>query len=123
MEKNRERMTVLLLDDQPLIAMDTEAILRQAGFAQIVHFASVAPALAWLAASEPDLAVIEVTLQNEPSIALAQQLISRNVPFLIYSGANRALLADRIFHEAEWVSKPSEIEMLDPAISRVLGAE
>jgi hypothetical protein len=33
----RESMLVLLLEDQPLIAMDTEATLRRAGFANIVH--------------------------------------------------------------------------------------
>src|SRR5436190_626242 len=106
MKTNRERMTVLLLEDQPLIAMDTETILKQAGFARIVHFASVAPALDWLAASEPDLAIIEVTLRGEPSVALAQHLTSRNVPLLIYSGANRTLVGDLVFDAAEWLSKP-----------------
>ncbi len=121
MKKDYEHMTVLLLEDQPLIAMDTEAILKQAGFGQIIHFASIVPAIDWLATHEPDLAVIEVTLQNEPSLALAQQLIGRNVPFLVYSGANRALVGDQTFQDAEWLSKPAETEMFEPAIRRVLG--
>lgn len=62
MKQDRRHMTVLLLEDQPLIAMDTEAILKHAGFARIVQFASVSPALDWLATSVPDLPVIEVTL-------------------------------------------------------------
>lgn len=122
MKTNREHMTVLLLEDQPLIALDTEEIFRQAGFARIVHFASVAAALDWLAASEPDLAIIETTLQNEPSVAFAEHLTRRNVPLLVYSGADRALIGEPIFHDAEWVSKPTEVEMFEPAIRRVLGA-
>jgi DNA-binding NtrC family response regulator len=114
-------MTVLLLEDQPLIAMDTESMLKRAGFAQIVHFSAIAPALAWIAASAPDLAVLEVRLQDEPSIVIAEHLISRNVPFVIYTGANRGMVGDPIFRNAEWVSKPSEIEFIEPAISRVLG--
>jgi DNA-binding NarL/FixJ family response regulator len=114
-------MTVLLLEDQPLIAMDTESMLKQAGFAQIVHFGSMAPALAWMATSIPDLAILEISLQEEPSVTIAEHLINRNVPFVVYTGANRAMVGHHVFHSAEWISKPSEIELIEPAISRVLG--
>jgi DNA-binding NarL/FixJ family response regulator len=118
---DRRHMTVLLLEDQPLIAMDTESMLKRIGFERIVHFGSVTPALAWIATSMPDFAILEVTLQDQPSVAIAQQLISRNVPFLVYSGANRAMVHDRVFQTAAWISKPSEIESIEPTISRVLG--
>jgi two-component SAPR family response regulator len=119
--RDRNDMTVLLLEDQPLIAMDTESMLKRAGFARIVHFSSVAPALAWIATFVPDLAILEVTVQDEPSVAIAEHLIDRNVPFVLYTGANRGMVRDRIFRNAEWISKPSEIEVIEPAISRVLG--
>lgn len=118
--KNRIDMTVLLLEDQPLIAIDTEAMLRRIGFVNIVHLASVAQALVWLSGSRLDLAILEVSLQNEPSVAVAEHLARENVPILVYSGANRSYVGDRILREARWLSKPSEPELLDAEIAHLI---
>lgn len=120
--EDRRNMTVLLLEDQPLIAMDTEATLKRAGFVHVVHFSSLGPALDWLSTNRPDLVIMEITLQNEPCVTLAEQFARQNVPYLLYTGASRMLIGERIFHDTEWISKPSEIELLDAAIARVLPA-
>jgi DNA-binding response OmpR family regulator len=116
----RARMIVLLLEDQPLIAMDTEATLRRAGFATIVHVVSVDAALAWLATARPDLAVMEITLQQESCGPVAQRLAEQNVPLLFYTGANRKLIATQDYPQGVWISKPSEIEALEPQLTRLL---
>jgi DNA-binding NarL/FixJ family response regulator len=118
--KDRIDMTVLLLEDQPLIAIDTEAMLRRVGFVNIVHLASVTQAHAWFSGSRPDLAVLEVSLQSEPSATVAEHLARENVPFLVYSGANRSFVGDRILRDAQWLSKPSEPELLDTEIAHLL---
>ena len=118
--RDRLSMTVLLLEDQPLIAIDTEAMLRRVGFVNIVHLASVPQAHAWVSGSRPDLAVIEVSLQGEPSATVAEHLAYENVPFLVYSGANRSFVGDQILHDARWLSKPSEPELLDTEIMHLL---
>lgn len=114
-------MTVLLLEDQPLIAIDTEAMLRRVGFVNIVHLASVSQAFAWFSGSRPDLAIMEVRLQSEPSVAVAEHLARENVPFLVYSGANRSFIREGALLAARWLSKPSEPEFLDTAIGHLLG--
>jgi DNA-binding NtrC family response regulator len=118
--KDHTEMTVLLLEDQPLIAMDTESMLRHAGYSKIVHFPSVEPALDWLSASLPDMVIMEIALQGQSCLMLAEQFRSRNVPFVVYTGANHRLVSDRTFLEAEWISKPSEMEVIEPAIARIL---
>jgi CheY-like chemotaxis protein len=117
---DRRHLTVLLLEDQPLIAMDTDAMLRRMGFADVVHLTSVARALDWLSAGQPDLAVMETSLQGEDSGPVAELLTARKVPLLFYSGANRSMIDREKRAAGSWVSKPSEVEILEPAIVQLL---
>jgi DNA-binding response OmpR family regulator len=113
--------TILLLEDQLLIAMDTEDILKRSGTWQIVHFPQLPPALDWLSLSRPDAVVMEVNLQGESCVPLAQQLTDQNIPFLVYSGANRQLTDYQpVFRNTEWISKPTEPEIIGAALSRLL---
>jgi DNA-binding NarL/FixJ family response regulator len=119
--KRRNDMTVLLLEDQPLIAIDTEAMLRRAGFGRIVHLSSIGSVVDWLRTSAPDFVIMETVLQGETSATLAEQLTRRNVPLLVYTGASRRLTGASLFSEHAWLPKPSETEQMLPAIAAVLG--
>jgi DNA-binding response OmpR family regulator len=95
----------LLVEDELLIAMALEASLEEAGFQVAGPFARNAAALAWLDAHTPDVALIDVLLQDGPCLPLVRALRVRNIPFAIYSGlkpGNR----DGDLAAVPWLEKP-----------------
>lgn len=77
---------VLVVEDQGLIAMDTEETLRQLGARDIRLAASGAQALEMLSDFRPDLSVLDVNLGNETSEAVAEALIRQQRPFIFMTG-------------------------------------
>lgn len=79
-------MTVLVVEDQGLIAMDAEDTLRRLGAADVRLAATPAEALDLLAAISPDLTLLDVALGEETAEAVAALLTARGLPFLLMTG-------------------------------------
>lgn len=85
----KRRETVLIVEDDFLIALDTEDMLRAAGYEDIVVEASPEPAMQAIARKPPDFAILDFNLKSETSAGLARHLQSRNVPFLFVTGKDQ----------------------------------
>jgi PAS domain S-box-containing protein len=79
-------LRVLVVEDESLIAMHVEDLLEQLGCTVIGLVTSVQKALDAVAATEMDLALLDINLQGESSYAVAEALQARNVPFVFMSG-------------------------------------
>jgi DNA-binding response OmpR family regulator len=105
------RMTgfVLVLEDQPLIALEVEELLNSAGFPDVITYSSCAQATEWLAENTPTLAVIETRLRDGFTIEVAQTLASRNVPIIVHSADDMQVLSDSELQwkSRSWINKPS----------------
>ena len=99
---------VLLLEDQMLIAMHLEQILRDAGITQIVTAGSNAEALERLRDFVPDVAILDVNLGAETSAAVATVLARTGVPFLFATGYGDAATIPDEFSKVPIVRKPFE---------------
>ena len=84
------RKTVLVLEDEPLIALDLEYMLGQARF-KVIVIASRAAANGWLNVHTPAVAIIDIQLKDGVCADVARKLTAREVPFIVCSGA---LIAD-----------------------------
>lgn len=83
-----EPLVFLLLEDEPLILLDLEFAVEDAG-GQFVSTACPAQALAFIAAADPaiDLAILDVNLgRGETCEAVARELQARGIPFILHSG-------------------------------------
>ncbi len=78
--------TVLLVEDQFLIAMEVEEMLRALGAGEVVSCASVREALAAIERRRPECAVLDVSLGAENSDAVAQRLRELAVPYIFATG-------------------------------------
>jgi len=88
--------TVLIAEDELLIAMDVMDELGAAGFVTIGPFAKTSQALDYCRANTPDCAVLDVRLADGESFPLADLLAERNVPIIFHSGhAARSALRER----------------------------
>ncbi len=76
----------LLAEDEALIAFSLEAYLQERGFQVAGPFPRNADALDWLKIHTPDIALLDVVLDDGPCLAIARSLRERGVPFATYSG-------------------------------------
>lgn len=78
--------TILLVEDEALIAMEIEMILE--AFGAIVHgpIPELSEALAAAASERLDAAVLDIDLGGEEVFPVAQVLQRRRVPFLFHTG-------------------------------------
>ncbi len=113
--------TILLAEDEFIVAMELEQHFEARGFAVLGPAPSVAVALSLLARQRPDVAVLDVNLQGERVTPVAEALAAAGVPFLIVSGYGADHLTDAVLASAPRLSKPYEEAALDEALA-ALGA-
>lgn len=111
---------VLVVEDDPLLAMDLEATLVEAGAVVVALCHTLDEAMARVEAEDFAVAVLDFALGSETASAVARRLANRGVPFVLYTGKSR--------HEpslAEWrdfsiVEKPSSRRVLVSAVKTAL---
>lgn len=110
----------MIVEDDYLIAGILEEMLRELGYADILHVDSVSGALAALAASPPALVFLDANLRGEISHRVARTLGERGIPFVVGSGHDVAALpAD--FQRGVPMLKPYTVPLLVGALTRALG--
>lgn len=119
----RAAASIVLLEDEALIALDIADQLQNAGFAILETFSTCAAALEWLSVRTPDLAILDIQLRDGDCEEVAKALYERKVPFVVHSG----LLPDddshsSIFLHGKWVTKPSAPEDLTEAVTALLAS-
>lgn len=77
---------VLIVEDDPIIAIDFEDRLLGFGVRQVRTAGSVAQALSAINARAPDFALLDVELIREKSFAIAERLAALDIPFVFVTG-------------------------------------
>lgn len=77
---------VLVVEDDPLIALDASETIRSFGVASVRTTGTVAAALQMIAERAPDFALLDVGLIHEKSFAVAGQLAALGIPFVFVTG-------------------------------------
>jgi CheY-like chemotaxis protein len=77
---------VLIVEDDPIIALDFEDIILGFGVKTVRTAASVARALDLIADRPPDFALLDVGLVREKTFAIAERLDALNIPFVFVTG-------------------------------------
>lgn len=84
----RENLSLFLVEDEALIAMDLEALVEDMGHEVVALVASVEQATAVLStlAIKPDAAIIDANLGGESARPIVDQLKAAGIPTIIASG-------------------------------------
>lgn len=109
----------LLLEDEPLTAMDLELTLQSANCEVTTHISCEA-ALDWLTFNTPDVAVVDIVLIDGPCHAVVEKLRETEVPVVIHSGDLPSQYVGTAFEHGVWVSKPSTSADLIEAVRQAL---
>jgi CheY-like chemotaxis protein len=113
--------SVLVLEDEYLIALDAEQILKELGVRQVEVAATLREAEDRTRQAHFDVALLDVNVNGEMSFDLAKSLRARGVPVVFTTGYE---LKDRrsVDVDAEFcVSKPYTSERLRQALCAALG--
>jgi len=111
---------VLVLEDNIIIAMDAEHMLKQMGAADVALAADVSEALAHIDKSDITFALLDVNLGDETSEPVAEKLSEKEIPFVFATGYGDAIsMLDR-FPNAPVVKKPYSNASVERAIAKVM---
>ena len=114
-------LTILLLEDEYLIALDAEDILTALGVKQIRIVNTLAGATEAAETGGVDLAILDLNINGEMSLGVAQLFRSQGTPIVFASGYE---LRDRIRSEIEqgdvYLRKPYTSESLKEAVHTAL---
>lgn len=113
-------LRVLLVEDEALIAMMAEDMLESMGCAAVTVASSVSEALAALEGGSFDVAMLDVNLNGERSMVVADRVRELGTPYLFTTGYG----ADGVDPEhaaATVLAKPYVINDLEMALARCSG--
>jgi PAS domain S-box-containing protein len=96
---------IILIEDEPLVAMDLESSLTAAGCEVVGTAGTLVDARALCASAQCDAALIDVNLGGQPSDELAAALTRRHIPFAFVTGYGREALPQG-FRDAVVLTKP-----------------
>lgn len=113
--------TALIVEDNVIIAMEAEDILREIGFTDCQIAGSNAAARALIDGGAISFAMLDINLGRETSEEIAELLESMGIPFIFASGyGERAPSVDR-FGQTPVVTKPYSHSDVRVAIDRLGG--
>ena len=114
-------MRVLILDDEPLVAMLLADYLDALGHEVAASVETVDAGLAAADAGGLDLAVLDCRLaEGAHSWPVADRLLAAGVPVMFSSGVSRAELPER-FAGRPMLGKPYSLTLLEEAIAGAVG--
>lgn len=79
-------LRVLLVEDEPMIAMMVEDCITDMGFHVVGPAAQLADAVALASAGAFDCAILDINIRGGTSFAVADMLIARDCPFVLATG-------------------------------------
>ena len=111
---------VLVVEDDPVVAMVVEDALRDLGLQVLVDL-NLVDALNEIETGEFDAALIDVGLRGESAYPMMIALRERNVPFVVMSGGDLTTLAAE-FPQIRMMSKPLDMKSLQKVVQDLLAA-
>ena len=110
---------ILVVEDEPLIAMMLADWLAEVGHEAKGPVHSVKAALSLLDETAVDAAVLDVTLGDEDSYAVADALAARGVPFAFATGHGISAVAPR-YKGVVTLSKPFDFASVTRVLDQIL---
>lgn len=117
-----EPRSILIVEDEPLIAMMLEDFLDSLGHQVIASCDNLEEGLDWARKGGFDVAICDVRLKDGKSVwPLADQLNESGIPFVLATGGH--LEPPPAAHAAApLLSKPYTIDAIEPAIDQAISA-
>lgn len=110
--------TVLIVEDNLIIAMGAEVILLELGARHVETAASVNHALKAIERALPSFALLDINLGAESSLPVGYRLKELGVPFMFATGYGERAPLPAELSDAPIVQKPYTRELIEKALSK-----
>lgn len=120
MTQTDTQKTIMIVEDDPFIAMDLEDTFSARGYTVSGPFADVDAALKSLNQSRPNAALLDYNLGQETSIPLARKLHTEYIPYIFLSGQIESVITGHDLPERPVVSKPFVPEQLVSMVDNLI---
>src|SRR5690242_4990806 len=97
---------VLIVEDEMLVAMELDDLLRGHGCTVLGPAATIKTAIALIATVRPDAALLDLNLSGHTAVPVAAALNGQEVPFVIVSGYSETHLQAPELSRAPRLAKP-----------------
>jgi CheY-like chemotaxis protein len=104
---------VLIVEDDPIIALDFEDTILGFGVEKVRAAASVKKALEMIADRAPDFALLDVGLVREKSFAVAERLAALKIPFVFVTGYGADVRLPPALAQRPRLAKPCPTDALE----------
>jgi len=112
---------ILIVEDETLVAFHLEDILLEMGHAVIGPAVRLADAVLLARDGEFDFAIVDMNLAGTPSLAVADILRARGIPFVFVTGYGAEGIAASYGSEPT-LRKPYTLEALEQAVTSGLAS-
>ena len=117
-----EPRSILIVEDEPLIAMMLEDFLESLGYSVHGTADNVAEALRQVDQGGFDIAILDVNLNGQRVWPVAHRLRDNGIPFVIATGGH-VEPAPAEFANVPVIEKPYTVDRVTPALDAALPAE
>jgi DNA-binding response OmpR family regulator len=105
--------SVLIVEDEFLIAMDLQNALERAGFRVVGPVGTVSSAIDLIERDQPETAVLDVNLGTEEVLPVAARLKSLGVPYVLATARTKGELSqDSLLADVLNLGKPTDLRRL-----------
>lgn len=109
--------SVLIVEDEQPVAALVEEMLRDLGYADIRHAATIEAALAGIDRNRPDIVVLDASIRGLPAYQVAQRLRDDGIPFVVSTGFDPEGLPKQ-FRFGVPLRKPYALADLEAALAK-----
>lgn len=110
---------VLVVEDDPIVAMLVEDIVRDMGHGVLINL-TLEHALFEIEESEIDAVLLDMQLRGEDARPILLDLLARKIPFIVLSGSDQSALRSE-FPAIRFLAKPFGKADLEAAVRDLLG--
>ncbi len=122
--KRLNNLSVMLLEDEFLIALDAESILESLGVRQVQVVNTLAKAAAVAERGGVDIAILDLNINGEMSFGIAEMFRQRGTPIVFASGYElRGRIDPDMEDAAIHLRKPYTCETLKEALEEALSKD
>jgi DNA-binding NarL/FixJ family response regulator len=109
---------IMIVEDEMLVAMELESLLSEQGCSVVGPAPTAARALALLDEGLPDAAILDVNLNGQTAMPVAEALSEQGVPFLLATGYSQSL--QPALKDAPRLDKPVDHDQLVRVLAGLL---
>jgi CheY-like chemotaxis protein len=114
--RRMEGASVLVVEDETMIALLIEDMLIELGCRQVWHAGGVAEAMIALDTHRPDIAMLDVNLSRELVYPVAERLLKDGTPFVFATGYGWPVLPPAVAGKP-LLHKPFSVEALGTVLA------